>query len=484
MSLPARIRRWARAGGGPAGTRVGDVLVVSTSDGGTPQARALAAALPADPDHDVVVADLPPGAGADAWEAVAAALGRGRRPVRLVPGRHPRELAPDAGRWLAERLGRAVVAPRGPVHQGAAGALFAHAGAGSGWVRSAPGREPVWEAKRFPRPAWESAAFTEVRRFGAVVAEPLPAGVWLRPAGDDDLFAAARVGLTRAVPCRPHVPVVVLGCPGAPDLDPADVAAFRRSLSAPERAAVWFAPFGGVARPGGDEVGQVLADHLDAEVRCLAGVPVGSPDRPDVRAVRPDGSLGWSPFAQAFAHLPRRGAEPPPPRLCAHRPPVAGLPEVSPGVHWCAPDTVVEVVRAGLWVRPAEVAGAAARTAPLDPMRNLVLYEAGDPAHVERLRAAAGTLLDRLDGATVLVSALLPTTALPLTTGAPAAGPPAAAAERGDAGSREGGQEGVQSVETAVLPVPAASPAPGADGRTYSPEEVSAAIRDRLGPGR
>ncbi|MEV0679405.1 hypothetical protein AB0I60_23065 [Actinosynnema sp. NPDC050436] len=415
MSLLTRVRGLGRVGSGR--TEVGHAVLVHAADGGTAEARALAASLPADPEHDLVVADLPPGAPVEVWESFASALPKGRRPVRLVPGRHPREVGPHVARWLADRLGRAVLAPCGLVHHGVTGSLFVHSGPNSGWVWFPPGRPPEWEAKRFPRPAWESPAFAEPRKVGAgTVAEPLPAGVWLRPDDADDSFAVGRAGLTRTLPCRPDALVVVLGSPGAADLDPAEVAAFCHGLPPEVLATAWFVPYGGVALPPGAVPGQALADLLGAEVRCSTGLPVASPDGTEVHALRPDGTLGRTTIAQGFAHRPRGGAaEPPPPRLCAYQPPVAGLGEMAPGVYWYAPDTVIEVVAAGLWVRPADTTAtaAAARTAPLDPDRNLVLYEALDPAHADRLRVLAQSLLERFDHATLLTTALMPTTALP-----------------------------------------------------------------------
>lgn len=273
--------------------------MVHVADGGTAEARALAASLPADPDHELVVADLPSDSPAEVWESFATALPKGRRPIRLVPGRHPREIGPHVGQWLSERTGRAVLAPYGLTHQGAAGSLFVHSRASSGWGYFRQGQPPKWEAKRFPRPAWDSPAVAEVRKAGAgSVAEPLPAGMWIRPGGADDWFAAGRAKLTRTLPCQPDVPVIVLGAPGVADLELADVAAFWWTLPADVRAKARFVRFGGVALPEGTALGQAVADVLEVEVRCYTGIPVGSPDAPDVFAPRSDGSHGWSTFAQ------------------------------------------------------------------------------------------------------------------------------------------------------------------------------------------
>ncbi|QWF82739.1 hypothetical protein [Amycolatopsis sp. CA-230715] len=414
MSLLAKLRKPAHAGAGHDVTTIGDVLVVHAGDGGTEEARSLAASLPADPGHQVVVADLPPESPVEAWQSLAAALPDGHRPVRLVPGRRPLYLGPHVGPWLAERIARPVLAPCGLVIESHAG-LFVHYGPNTGWAWSRPGRAPEWAAKRFPRPAWESAEFAEVRALGAgAVVEPLPAGVWIRPGGPDGAFERGRVRLVRTVPCLLDAPTIVLGSPGLPGLDPAEVKEFWRALPERMRATARFVGFGGLAVPGEAPFGQALADVLGTPVLCCTGIPTGSPGVPDVFAVRRDGSHGWRPFAREIAYRPGDAQ----PRLCAHRAPIAGLPEVAPGVYRCAPDAVVEVVEAGLWIRPPGGASdvVTARTTPLDPARNLVRYEAADPARAERMRQVAESVIGRLDYPTRLVTELVPLVPPPAET--------------------------------------------------------------------
>lgn len=406
MSLLAKLRKPAHAGIAHDVTMVGDVVVVHAGDGGTEEARSLAASLPADPGCQVVVADLPPESPVEAWESVAAALPDAQRPVRLVPGRRPRYLGPHVGPWLAERIARPVLAPCGLVIENHAG-LFVHYGPNTGWAWFRPGRAPEWAAKRFPRPAWESPEFAEVRALGAgAVVEPLPAGVWIRPAGADSAFERGRVRLVRTVPCLLDAPTIVLGSPDVPGLDPVDVKEFWRALPDEVRAKARFVGFGGLAVPSGVPFGQALADVLEAPVLCCTGIPTGAPGVPDVFAVRQDGSHGWRPFVREIAYRPGDAQ----PRLGAHRAPIAGLPEVAPGVYRCAPDAVVEVVEAGLWIRPP--GGAAdvvtVRSTPLDPARNLVRYEAADPVRAERMRAVAESVIGRLDYPTRLVTDLAP----------------------------------------------------------------------------
>lgn len=398
MPLLTRLRRSSSAGKNGAASEICDAVVVHTGDGGTDEARMLAASLPADPEHQVVVADLPAESPIEEWQSFARVLPKDRRPVRLVPGRQPLEIDPSIPPWLAERIGRPVLAPYGHVHRGAAGALFVHSGPQTGWGLFRPRQPAAWTAKRFPLPAWESPALAEVVAAGVgAVAEPLPAGMWIHPAGADEKFARERLRLVSTLPCQPGTPVLVLGSAEVPGLKPGDVAAFWRTLPAEVRGSAWFVLLGGIAVPAGGEAGPALAAAIGAEALCYNGIPVGSPDAPTVAALRPDGGPGWQPFARGFAYRPGDAR----PRLRGHRVPVGGLPEIVPGVYRYTPDMVVEIVRAGLWVRSLEDAGegsgVAARSVPVDPACALVLYEAGDPAKAGRLRAAAENLVKGLD---------------------------------------------------------------------------------------
>ncbi|MFE0022032.1 hypothetical protein [Amycolatopsis sp. NPDC059021] len=409
MPLLTRLRRSARAGKNGAVSEIGDVVVVHAGDGGTDEARTLAASLAADPEHQVVVADLPPESPVELWESFAAALPRDKRPLRLIPGRQPLEIGAAVAPWLTARLGRPVLAPYGRVHQGAAGALFVHSGPRTGWGWFRPRQSPAWAAKRFPSPAWESPVLAEVAKAGAkAVAEPLPAGMWIHPAGADEKFARERLRLAATLPCQPGTPVIVLGSNDVPGLELGDVAAFWRTLPPEVRGSVWFVLLGGIAVPEGSAAGLALANAIGAEALCYNGFPVGSPDTPEVVTTRPDGGQGWSPFGRGFAYRPGDAR----PRLRAHRAPAEDLHEIVPGVYRSTPDVVVEIVQAGLWVRSlegtGEDTGGAARSVPVDPACALVLYEATDPAKSGRLRAAAEELVKGLDPAVRPTTRVLP----------------------------------------------------------------------------
>ncbi|MFC5287864.1 hypothetical protein ACFPM7_12450 [Actinokineospora guangxiensis] len=403
MALLSRLR--ARVGARVARTRIGAALVVHPVDGISDEAGALAGALPADPHHDLVVMDLPAVSPIEVWQAFAGVLPRGRGPVRVVPGRAGSDIPPYAWQWLADRSNRPVTAPYG-VALHLAGAVFVP-GEGA-WVDFGKETAPRWAGKRFPAPAWESVELGRTRTVGLRgVAEPLPAGVWLRPDVAPDALAPARDRLTMTLPRLRDTPIVALGARDAVDLTVAEVAAFWRTLPADAAAAVRFTRYGALSPADDAAFGQELANAVGAEVCVYTGVPVAG----DVLALRQDGSLGARVFAQAYAYRP---GGLPVGRLAAHRAPAPGLSEVAAGVYWYAPDVVVEVVRAGLWVRPAEQTGdpAGVRAAPLDPMHTLLVHESSDPARAERLRDAAVGVMNLLDESTLPQSRLIASTVL------------------------------------------------------------------------
>lgn len=380
-------------------------MIHAAADGVTAGARALAESLPADPAYDLVVADLPAASPVEAWRSFVAALPKGRGPLRVVPGHEPREVASHVWQWLADETGRTVLAPCGTVNL-LPGRLFVHSADQSGWVSFGPGQTPTWQGKRFPHVPWDTIEVGRVQSAGyRSVAEPLPAGVWIRPDVDEGVLTTARTRLSSTLPCLPDSATIVLGTPHAATVELSDIAGFLRTLPAKTAATARFVHYDGVALPDGIPLGQALADALDTEVQCYTGIPSGTPAAPDVLTLRADGSLGWSAFAQVLAYRPHAAGAT---RLARHRPPVAGLTEVAPGVYWLGQDVVLEVVPAGLWIRPADQATdpTGVRTVPLDPMQNLLFYEPADGRH-----ELAENLVPRLDDATRPATRLMPGTA-------------------------------------------------------------------------
>ncbi|TDD42369.1 hypothetical protein [Saccharopolyspora elongata] len=375
--------------------------------------RDLALGLAADPDHELVVVDLPMDSSFAVWESTAKLLPRKRRGVRLViGGRRSRETTALAGQWLSERLNCPVIAPDGSIMRSVGGSLFVDAGWGTGWVRFQPGKPPKPDGKRFPRPAWETAAcLIEIMPTSAgSVAEPLPGGVWLRPRGPESVLRAHRKRLVETLPCQPDVCVVVLGCPGAPPITIQDITRFWSWLPDELRAQLRLAKFGPLTVPGNTSYYQNIADTLGEQITCYTGIPVGSRTEPEVYTLRTDGTVGWRAFAEEMTYTPAvaEGLAMPP-ALRSYCAPVFGVKEIAPAVYQYAPDVVLEVVQSGLWLRPPyELPHAPAiRSVEPDAERHLVLFEDGHGDASGRLRELAEDVLGCLVPATRHLSGLV-----------------------------------------------------------------------------
>ncbi|WP_091389251.1 hypothetical protein [Amycolatopsis pretoriensis] len=388
----------------------GPTLVCHAPAGMTAEARLLATSVAPDADHDLVVVDLPEGSPSSAWAAFAAKVPDSARAIRLVVTGPFRQAGWSIGEWLSGHLGRTVVASEGLVLAAANGGLFVQALRSGGWSRFAPGRPPVREGSRHPRPGWESQAVAQVVPIGpASGAEPLPAGVWLRADGDPRWLAVSRARLTRTLPYRPDALTVVLNGQHMPELDPEAIRRFWTRLPADVRARACFVHYGPVRLSGETPLGRVLADLLGEQVRLYAGMPAGPLDAHQVFTIRPDGSHGWNTFIQLFGYRP--GLSGAPDRL-AHRAPIPELPEIAPGIYRYGPDVVLEVVPAGLWLRPAETLEdpEGIRGVRADPREPYLFYSAGGPAvtNANRMLGLAQEVRERLDHQTRLAIELRP----------------------------------------------------------------------------
>lgn len=412
-------RRTRKRGVPPLAKRIiGNATVLHVPGRLSAQAQELAMRVAKDPHYDLVVLDLPPGGPVTMWDAVAEQLPRSRRGVRIVLGGRARETTALAGQWLAERTGRSVVAPDGAVLAGANGSLFVHSGHGTGWVRCQPGKPAQWEAKRFPRPQWDAAVFAEEWPTSARgVAEPVPGGMWIHPAGLDARQRAHRRLLIEAMPCQPDLITVAVGCPDAAAQSLDDVARLWVRLTPKDRAMVRFVHFGPVATPPDVSLGQALADCLGERVACYNGIPVATAGEPDVYTLDHRGGLGRRTFVRELGYLPGKAeeGEQEPPTILSHRAPVPGLVEVSPAVYWYAPDAVIEVVQSGLWIRPpfGGANGHAIRSASSDRVVQQLVYDDQPGEGGERMRALATDVLARLDPALRHVSRVVPANAVP-----------------------------------------------------------------------
>ena len=431
MMLGTRLRSWATAGNDNTAlskvsrVQAGHALLLHLEDHPNPRAVDFAHAIAPDPDHTLVVLDVPSDGPIELWHAVAGLLGRRRGGYRLVLGTHSRDVAMMTGQWLAERLGCPVLVPDGDVVLAPGGALFSSAPQATGWVRFRKGRAPQQDSRRFPVPDWTFPGTEQIWQPGPVsVVEPLPAGVWIRPLDSaDDQRALLISGL---VPQR-DLMTVVLGSPRSRPVPMAEVVRFCHSVPEQHRDRLRFVQYGSV-EVWRSSAGQALADQLGAPITFYAGMPS---QHGTLHVVAPDGRLGWRSFARELRYQPRTAATGAvvPPQLLAYDSPVGGASELSRGVYWCASDAVVEVVQSGLWLRPpvAPMHADYVRSAPIDPRHGAVVFDTASRQQAERMHKLAGDLVATLDPAMRRMFRVLPangfvgaSTHVPLLSPAPA----------------------------------------------------------------
>ncbi|MFI5887524.1 hypothetical protein [Streptomyces sp. NPDC051554] len=260
---------------------VGDALLIHPKGRFDDRAAAFAGGIAEDPHHTVVVVDLPADALAEEWMSVARLLSPSRYgSPRLVFGRGSGDEIRTAGSLIADRLGREVLAPDGDLVPTATGGLFVPGEDGSAWLRFRPGRDPEPEAQRFPKPHWEfSAPIRTAPVGGSAVAQPVPAGVWLRHADRDPLTGHHR-RTVEALPTDLHLFLIVLGSPGTPPLSLDDVSRFWDTVLPGVRSAVRFLLYGALDVPDSREPGQALADALGHQVVVYIGPGSEGPERP------------------------------------------------------------------------------------------------------------------------------------------------------------------------------------------------------------
>ncbi|MEO6083454.1 MAG: hypothetical protein ABIQ18_10145 [Umezawaea sp.] len=344
----------------------GATLVVGPPEGASQQALTLARSLPADRGRTVVVIDFPPGGESTFWQAAANAL-RGRGGIRLAVS-FAGSMRPTApAQWLASQLNAEVIAPDGALTT-VPGAAFVTGSTGYGsWLRFLPGASPTPFGRRFPVPAWEAMDPNSAWPTGDVgIAEPIPAGLWLRaqsvPFDPNSQDARAIV----ALPCRENVLTIVIGGPGQPSIPTEEICKLLNALPSAARSRVRLVQYDIDA---GAEQAQQVAEQLGEPINVYTGLPVSNLREGGgavVVAVDRRGKPTWHPFVTEMRCIPRAQAEEN--EVSGYRNPVPGLGELTPGVFGLGDGVVLEVVASGLWVREAAAAGGAdVRALPVDP---------------------------------------------------------------------------------------------------------------------
>ncbi|MEU1089409.1 hypothetical protein ABZ401_21770 [Streptomyces sp. NPDC005892] len=384
--------------GGPVFTarRAGTAWLLATAGPADPRALEFTARIAPDTACTVLVVDLPDGADGAILDRLARVVPAGTGGLRLVFARPPLQGAVAVARYLAEHLGRTVIAAEGIPLPTPGGGLHIGPEQGPGWVRCVPGAPEVPDSRAFPKPEWEPVVPPGPRSLGRSVVEPVPAGVWLRPAGEYPDLDLHRTRLTSGIAVSADLLTVAVGTPAGPAPSVADIARFWQSLPPASRSAVRFLCYGPARLSGGRHLGDVLAQAVGEPVRFHGGMVQGSGDD-DVLLVGADGSPGRPLWAHEFVHVPPAEfpGPPPVPYAAVHRWPLDGLPEIRPGVHRLAEDVLVEVVRSGLWIRPspAPVHAPQVRDADPDPERERVLCDAGSAEELPRLQRLARELV-------------------------------------------------------------------------------------------
>jgi hypothetical protein len=342
-----------------------DHCLVGSVGAAQPLSRALARSLPVEADRIAVVL---PALTDDLLPELVQAL----RPwvpirwesIRLVcsnAGR-PGPSGIPAGQALADRLGVEVLAPDGDVLSVPNGSLFILRPEGNGpyrgsWWRFRPGREPQQLGRRFPEPEWERylTGASELRlgdtRVGEArldgpntfVVDELPCGLWLRRPGLVDVE-----DLAFAVPMHATAVALVVSRAGDPPLLAADVRQVIADLPGGLYEHLVLVPYGD--RPVAESpLGAVGSGAANQTLRVRTGLPVSTVDGFRQVTVDAAGEAAWRPFALELAWRPFGGAR-------VHRwvAPASGLLGVGPAQFALNDRWLVEVVEAGLWIRPAD----------------------------------------------------------------------------------------------------------------------------------
>ncbi len=267
---------------------------------------------------------------------------------------------PSAGQILADRLGVEVVAPDGQLLVVPDGSLFVVSGSGlrsGAWWRCRPGRAPVATGARFPTPSWENdLALVADPELPDIVLDEVPAGLWVHRPGVPDL-----TDLAYAMPVDEQAVALLVSRPGDPPLPANQLIRLIGRLPRTLQDNLLAVPYGD--EPVTDApLGAVAAIATEGAVRASTGLTLQvSRRRRRVFAVNDHGKPTWRPFVRDLVHYPYDSAAEP----LAWAEPFPELATIGPAQFELTGRWTVELVGAGLWVRPT------ARTAGADLVRSM-----------------------------------------------------------------------------------------------------------------
>jgi hypothetical protein len=341
------------------------VCLVASVGGVRPSATTMARSLPEEEDRvAVVLSDADAMSIPELAEILQEWIPLGWDSIRLIAPNTARPAGDDlpVGQEIADLLGMEVLAPDGPLLAVPGGSLFVLGGQDGAergvWRRLRPGRPPEAAGRRFPPPEWERAVapFTDPGITG-VVAEEVPAGIWLHWSGE-----YGPGDLAFALPVHESNMALVVSRAGDPPMRTADLRRVIQSLPDELQDRLALVPYGDepIAEA---RLGAVASLASNRTLRVRTGMPMYLSGRGrQVVAIGPDGVPTWRPFARELAWRPHGGS-----RILSWAPPVehllpAGQAQLLLNERW-----LVEVIEAGLWVREVDrLEGAAAvRQLPL-----------------------------------------------------------------------------------------------------------------------
>ena len=239
------------------------------------------------------------------------------------------------------------------------------------------------------RRAATGAGLVWVEEIG-IVAEGGPSGLWLRSGGPGEVSAEVN---PFAAPGDSRF-TLLLGAPGGQLPGVGSVVEVIRSLEPAVRDRLMVTVYG--AEPDGRlSLGQQLADALGGPVRVHHGVlTTASGGTAHRTAVDAAGNPSWQPFAELSTYLPGRVGV----QVDRWLAPFPEARIVSPARYQLTPEWIVDVVPAGLVVRPAAAApNPLLRCAPTHPDRvDLVVDAPGGRVLPDDMLTALGRLGDAM----------------------------------------------------------------------------------------